>query len=150
MEFLNHIFLMESQIGKRELIEMVSLLEHKGAKKTVTFSNGISEMPRKTPTAGGRPRSMTLSPEQVEVIATALKDASTHLFDSAKFMRENGLEGILFPAAKLVDEHLPAVQNFSRRIFAEVGPAATSHALGRPTKLEANQQRYEKYGKGKK
>jgi hypothetical protein len=150
MEFLIHIFPKECQLRKRGLPEMVGLSEHKSRSEFATIFGGNSDMPRKGTTSGGRPRSIKLSPDQVEIIADALKNASTFLMDSAKFMRENNLDGITLPAAKVMDEHLPALSTFSRRLFAEVGPAATQKALGRPTRLEANQQRYEKYGKGKK
>lgn len=97
----------------------------------------------------GRPRAIPMTAEKFEVIAAALKDAATYLGDTAKFMHDNSLSEFTLPAAKVMDEHLPAIQAFARRAFAEVGPALTSKQLGRKTKLEQNQQRHERYGKQK-
>lgn len=90
----------------------------------------------------GRPRAIYVTPEQFEVMSTALKDAASHLADVAKFMRENKLPKMMMTAAKMMDEHLPAVQAFSRRSWAEVGPAATAYVLGRKTRIESSQEKY--------
>lgn len=124
---------------------MVNLLEDAPLKANATFFAKSSMAKKKTAeTEMGRPRAIPLDPEQFEVIAKAMRDAAAHLSDVAKFMRENSLEKLLIPAAKVIDEHLPAVQSFSRRAWAEVGPAATANLLGRKTRIEINQEKHAK------
>ncbi len=112
---------------------------------TKIFRN-FSDMPRKKPVTDGmgRPRAIYVTPEQMTAMAAALKQSAEFLMDSAKFMRENNVDRVMLSAAKVFDEHLPAVQTFCRRAFAEVGPAATALALGRKTKTEHNQERHTK------
>lgn len=131
---------------------MIATCESTSSARNATFFAESAKMAKKktTQTAIGRPAAIRLTAEEFEVIANALKDASAHLMDTAKFMRENEMPDFGIPAAKILDEHLPAIEAFSRRAYAEVGPAATNKRLGRLTRLEHNQARYQKYQKGKK
>lgn len=100
---------------------------------------------KEMPGGFGRPRAIPVSPEQMDQMAIDLNAVSLILAQTAKFCRENNLPlGFYMPAAKVFDEHLPAVLKFCRLAYAEAQPAATAKALGRKTKIERNQEKYDK------
>ena len=97
-----------------------------------TFFQEYSGVAKKA--GAGRPSAIALTPEEFDEIVIALRESADHLADSAKFMRENELPRLTIPAAKLLDEHLPGVEAFSRKVYSEVGPALRSFRLGRKTR----------------
>ena len=120
---------------------MVANIEDAGVWIAGHFFSGTAAVPAKN---NGRPKAIGLTAEQFALLSDAVRDAAVYLADTAKFMKENELPTLTLPAAKFLDEHMPAVIKFSRNAFAESGPAATAHKLGRKTRLEHNQSRYVK------